>query len=239
MLLKFRLEMDVIVDQESESAVIELARQQYESEGGITAHGPRGRPAPVPAAKFIEGLDQALLELLGHQPLLEEAGIEFQRLSCRSIESSPEIASSQLELNVEGPADTSDEEEELDDFESGLYLCRWPNGDFSVVKADSRREAIIGLDEWAGAEPAWLAPMDDCMIDFRLNDQAEIELLEFGEETEDVIWEQCYPALRAVLPDDAAGPAIGQHKADAAEALRRQWSTNEETLDCKARWRTS
>ncbi len=44
-----------------------------------------------------------------------------------------------------------------------------------MVKADSRREAIIELDEWAGAEPAWLVPMDECMIDFRLNDQAEID----------------------------------------------------------------
>jgi hypothetical protein len=239
MRLKFRLEMDVIIDQESESAVIELARQQYESEGGVTVPGRRGRPTPVPAAKFIEGLDQALLELLGHQPLLEEAGIEVQRLSCRSIESLPEIASSQPELNVEGAADTDDEEEELDDFESGLYLCRWPNGDFSVVKADSRREAIIELDEWAGAEPAWLAPMDECMIDFRLSDHAEIELLEFGEETADFIWEQCYPALRAVLPDDAAGPGVGADKADAAEIIKTAVEHERKRLWTAPRDRTS
>ena len=29
-----------------------------------------------------------------------------------------------------------------------VYLCRWPNGDFSIVMADSRREAIIELDWW-------------------------------------------------------------------------------------------
>ena len=110
---------------------------------------------------------------------------------------------------------------ELDDFESGLYLCRWPNGEFSVVKADSRREAIIELDEWAGAEPAWLVPMDECRIDFRLNDQAEIELVEFGEETTDFIWEHCYPALRALLSsDDAVGSGVGEPKAGAGEVVK-------------------
>jgi hypothetical protein len=33
MLLKFRLEMDVIIDQDSETAVIELARQHYRPRG--------------------------------------------------------------------------------------------------------------------------------------------------------------------------------------------------------------
>jgi len=229
MLLKFRLEMDVIINQDSAAAVIELARQHYENEGGVTVPDRHGTPTPVLAAKFIEGTDQALLELLGHQALLQEAGIEVERLPCRPIESLPETtqtgvglsdASGQPDLSVEGAAETS-EEEELDDFESGLYLCRWPNGDSSLVKADSRREAIIELDEWAGAEPAWHVPMDECMIDFRLNDQAEIELSEFGEETTDFIWERCYPALRAVLSsDDAVGSGVGERTASAAEMIK-------------------
>ena len=228
MLLKFRLEMDVIIDQDSETAVIELARQHYESEGGVTVPGRYGKPTPVLAVEFIEGTDQALLELLGHQSLLQEAGVEVERLSCRPIQPLPETAqtgvglsdaSGQPDLSAEDAAETN-EEEELDDFESGLYLCRWPNGDFSVVKADSRREAIFELDEWAGAEPTWLAPMDECMIDFRLSDHAEIELLEFGEETADFIWGRCYPALRAVLPDDAVGSGVGKHKADTAEIIK-------------------
>ena len=115
MLLKFRLEMDVIIDQDSETAVIELARQHYEREGGVTVPGRHGRPTPVPAAKFIEGMDQALLELLEHQPLLQEAGIEIKRLSCRPMESSPETArtgvglsdaSVQPDLSAEGAAET-------------------------------------------------------------------------------------------------------------------------------------
>src|SRR5437016_2286271 len=163
MLLKFRLEMDVIIDQNSETAVIELARQHYQREGGVTAPNRHGEQRRIPAEKFIEGIDQALLELLEHHPLLPEAGIEIERFSCRPMASLPDTArtgvglsdaSVRQDLSAEGAAET-DQEEQLDDFESGLYLCRWPNGEFSVVKADSRREAIIELDEWAGAEPAW------------------------------------------------------------------------------------
>jgi hypothetical protein len=183
----------------------------------------------VPAAKFIESTDQALLELMGHQSLLREAGVEIERLSCKPMESLPKTARTggglppaavQPDLGVEGAAE-ADQEEELDDLESGLYLCRWPNGEFSVVKADSRREAIVELDEWAGAEPAWLVPMDECMIDFRLNDQAEIELSEFGEETSDFIWEHCYPALGALLSsDDSVGQGFGKRTESAAKIIK-------------------
>ncbi len=228
MLLKFRLEMDLIIDQDSETAVIELARQHYRREGRVTAPDRHEKQRRVPAEKFIEGIDQALLELLEHHPLLPEAGIEIEHLSCRPMASLPESAtcvglsdaSVQSDLSAEGAPETA-QEEELDDFESGLYLCRWPNGEFSVVKADSRREAIIELDEWAGAEPAWLVPMDQCMIDFRLNDQAEIDLVQFGEETTDFIWEQCYPALLALLSsDDALGSGVGEPKASAGEIIK-------------------
>src|SRR5688572_29028582 len=58
MLLKFRLEMDVIIDQNSETAVIELARRHYRREGEVTAPSRHGRPHRVKAEKFIDGIDQ-------------------------------------------------------------------------------------------------------------------------------------------------------------------------------------
>ena len=61
MLLKFRLEMDVIIDQNSETAVIELARQHYRREGEVTAPGRHGRPNRVKAEKFIDGIPLAML----------------------------------------------------------------------------------------------------------------------------------------------------------------------------------
>src|SRR5713101_7857240 len=92
MLLKFRLEMDVIIDQDSETVVIELARRHYQHEGGVTTPDHHGKQRRVPAEQFIEGIDQALLELMGHHPLLSESGIEIERLSCSPMASLPETA---------------------------------------------------------------------------------------------------------------------------------------------------
>ena len=51
-----------------------------------------------------------------------------------------------------------------------IYLCRWPNGEFSIVNAKTKDDAIELLDEWGNAEQASLTRMTDCMFDFRLSD---------------------------------------------------------------------
>src|ERR1039458_185670 len=80
-----------------------------------------------------------------------------------------------------------------------IYLCRWPNGEFSIVNARTKEEAIELLDEWGNAEQAFLTRMTDCMFDFRLGDDGQIELASIGESTEDRIMEACYPVLRKAL----------------------------------------
>jgi hypothetical protein len=75
------------------------------------------------------------------------------------------------------------------------YLCRWPNGDFSIVNARNKGDAIEMLDEWGNAEQAILSPLTDCMFDFRLRDDGQIELVDIGESTHDCIMETCYPDL--------------------------------------------
>jgi hypothetical protein len=75
------------------------------------------------------------------------------------------------------------------------YLCRWPNGDFSIVNAKTRGEAIEMLDEWGNAEQAILSRLTDCMFDFRLSDDGQIELVDIGESTHACILETCYPDL--------------------------------------------
>ena len=77
-----------------------------------------------------------------------------------------------------------------------IYLCRWPNGDFSIVNAKTKDEAIELLDEWGNAEQASLARMTDCMFDFRLGDDGQIELADIGGSTHDCIMETCYPELK-------------------------------------------
>jgi hypothetical protein len=76
-----------------------------------------------------------------------------------------------------------------------VYICRWPNGEFSVVSARSKSDAIELLDEWGNAEQASLTRMPDCMLDFRLDDDGQIELASVGEATHDSIMQACYPEL--------------------------------------------
>lgn len=75
------------------------------------------------------------------------------------------------------------------------YLCRWPNGDFSIVSARTKADAIEMLDEWGNAEQAVLSPLAECMFDFRLSDDGRIELEDIGEATYDHILQTCYPEL--------------------------------------------
>jgi len=76
-----------------------------------------------------------------------------------------------------------------------IYLCRWPNGEFSIVNAKTKGDAIEMLDEWGNAEQASLTRMTHCMFDFRLGDDGEIELADIGESTRAHIMETCYPEL--------------------------------------------
>ena len=218
----FKLEIQIVLDDGSEAKVIELARHLYGCHRGATADRSQGQPLASPE-EFIVGVEDALLELLGGNPALSQAGVEIQHVSCESVTSGrdAEQPGASTDATADGDEQAADDEE-LDDFESGLYLCRWPNGEFSVVKADTKREAMLELDEWAGAEPAWLVPMETCMIDFRLNDQAEIELGEFGEETADFIWESCYPELDSLLSgDDALRYQSGERNPKLARRIRR------------------
>src|ERR1700686_2095202 len=72
---------------------------------------------------------------------------------------------------------------------------RWPNGEFSIVNATSKNDAIELLDEWGNAEQASLTRMPHSMFDFRLRDDGQIELADIGEATHDFIMETCYPEL--------------------------------------------
>jgi hypothetical protein len=80
-----------------------------------------------------------------------------------------------------------------------IYLCRWPNGEFSIVSAVTQDDAIVMLDEWGNAEQASLKRMPACMFDFRLRDDGEIELAEIGGATNDFVMETCYPELDKAL----------------------------------------
>jgi hypothetical protein len=60
------------------------------------------------------------------------------------------------------------------------------------------------------------------MADFTLNDLGQIELGEFGEETEEFIRDHCYPELEAVLSHDNVMPTDGgDYSTEAKETIRQ------------------
>jgi hypothetical protein len=82
-----------------------------------------------------------------------------------------------------------------------VFMCRWPNGDLSLVSARNREEAIIALDEFDNAELAELRQIRDFMVDFRLADGGKLELQGFGESCQDEIWNQAYPVLAKAMAE--------------------------------------
>jgi hypothetical protein len=225
---KFRLELDVVLDSDMVPSVIRSARQLYSAEAGVGAVDENGAARTLSADEFIDEIKDALMELVQRNPLLTNASVEVERMGCGPAAVLPEpgrfglTRPERFENDSRGesddPLDMSEIGDDEEEFETGLYLCRWPNGEFSLVKAADRKDAVVQLDEWAGAEPAWLVPLETCMVDFRLNDRGEIELGEFGEQTGEFIWEKCYPNLDQVLStEDVLNHRYGKRSREAAK----------------------
>lgn len=84
-----------------------------------------------------------------------------------------------------------------------VYICRWPNGDFSIVSAASKHRAIELLDEVGNAEGSPISMVKDFMIHFELKDSGELEFESFGEATEGKVMEWGYPLLDGALAEIA------------------------------------
>jgi hypothetical protein len=90
-----------------------------------------------------------------------------------------------------------------------MFMCRWMNGDVSFVSARTKEDAIVMLDEWDNAEGAEIRQIRDFMVDFRLTDQGDLELAEFGESCRDAILQHAYPRLLEAMTTAPVTPAGG------------------------------
>lgn len=199
---------------------------QQEGEAQSQAANPSGAAS---AEEVIDGPLSALMEIAQDNPLFEELGIEAQKLVGQELDANDDTQPEKLKDEVEEMAEAAPD---LDVFETGVYLCRWPNGECSMVVAGSRRDALIQLDECSEANPAWLAPMESCMVDFKLNEGGELELGGFGEDTEDIIWERCYPELRALLSREDVVEERGGNLSDQVKREIRKAVEHERTRLC-------
>ena len=65
------------------------------------------------------------------------------------------------------------------------------------------------------------------MIDDRFNDTGDIELEDFGDDTADIVFRECYPVLDSVLSSDAvlqddAGEGSGGSAAEIKRAVEHE-----------------
>jgi hypothetical protein len=242
-----KIEVEVTLDETGEQGAIRVAREHYGLVGKATEplDGSGERWREILPEEFIPDSVAAIMELIGANDLLEQAGVEVTAVSIRepSREELPpqdKCRRGPKEAPHQRDQSRDNNEAPLDEFQTGVYLCRWPNGDFSLVTADTRREALVALDEWGGAHPTQLFPTDSCLVDFTLNDQGEIELQQFGEETEHFIWGTCYPELHtflsSVLPEDG-GECSGEVKEGISRAVQheraRLWGNQPECPQAK------
>ena len=224
MLKTFKLELKIVLTDKQQQKLIEAARRVYAA--GSASVGYDGESSrELSPEEFIDGPEGALTYVLGQNALLDELDIHADELSCMDLDHEDSdqhpgvFGDDQEEVTV--VATSSTDEEDLDEWEEGLYLCRWPNGEFSVVKGASKRDALVQLDEWAGAQASWLVPLETFMADFRLNDLGAIEFKEFGEETNDFIREHCYPELEAVLSSHAVTSLSGDYSAAEKKVIKK------------------
>jgi hypothetical protein len=75
------------------------------------------------------------------------------------------------------------------------FLCRWPNGDFSVLIARSKKDAIERLDEIDSADDCQMTPLKDFLVTFRLGDDGKFVYEGLGERARNEILKAAYPAL--------------------------------------------
>ena len=97
-----------------------------------------------------------------------------------------------------------------------LFLCRWPNGDCSLVAARSKADAVEKLDEVANAEGCPIIELSGAQVHFALTDDGELALDGLGDELEADIFECCYPDLaQARLAGTHVAQAVARERARA------------------------
>jgi hypothetical protein len=68
-----------------------------------------------------------------------------------------------------------------------LFLCRWPNGDCSVVLARTKADAIVELDQVGNAEDCPITRVRRFQLQFALTDRGELALERFGDGTKEEV----------------------------------------------------
>jgi hypothetical protein len=138
----------------------------------------------------------ALMDIIFENSSLTSKAVEITEITC-SEDSGPLMDEGNDFENV--PA------ADLDEHDSGVWLCRWPNGDSSVVYAETKRQAMGILDQWGPADPALMKKLESFGVDIRLTDDAEFELGDLDETFAGELYDFSYSHLKDAfsLEDEA------------------------------------
>lgn len=106
-----------------------------------------------------------------------------------------------------------------------LFLCRWENGDFSVVQANNRGDALYMLDEVGNAEGSQIKVISEFMIHLKLADDGEFQFEDLGEAAGETIYRNAYPILdkaQRKAPRDERGNLTPEGQAMIKKAVRAE-----------------
>ena len=141
----------------------------------------RDDPAPLQAPAELQRIISRCLAKQPEKrfPSMAELRVALEKLGAKPTEQQPSLAVLPF-ANMSRDADDGSghcRSYNLHAYNHGMpmFMCRWPNGDLSFVSARTKQDAIVMLDEWDNAELAELRRVPDFMVDFRLNDDGELE----------------------------------------------------------------
>ena len=121
-----------------------------------------------------------------------------------------------------------------------IFLCRWPNGEVSIVSAANKNDAIVALDEFDNADHAYISQMPEFLVDFRLNDEGRLELNQFGEGTLDAIMEKAFPELNKTSLSEDFNETSEAYKTAVRQAVeverKRLWNKKKNVKEPKTEW---
>jgi hypothetical protein len=121
-----------------------------------------------------------------------------------------------------------------------VFLCRWPNGDVSIVSARNKDDAVAALDEFDNADHAHISQLKEFLVDFRLNDEGRLELKQFGEATLDEIMEKAFPELDKTLLSDDLDETSEAYTVAIRQAVelerKRLWKKKKRVKQAKTEW---
>jgi hypothetical protein len=221
MKMTYTILVEVSVDERSGPKVIDTARQHYRDTkaAGLTLNSETFQRRGSSAEEEIQTTLDAVGELAVRPDLLQAAGVHINWSSATTARvGDPGFPDADPADAVAAAAVPS--LDALEGPDPGLYLYRWPDGDVSLVYANSPVEALVQLDEFGEAATQGLVKFDQFLANFKLNDRGAIVLDRFSEAVGPEFWTRSYPRLAEVFAELGMDPCEEGGRLTAVEVRR-------------------